>query len=52
MVIPKLVSGEEKFSLISIPSHIEIKDIVFAMDKNIAPGPNSFGVLFFTLGRL
>ena len=46
-VIPSLVSDEENSSLIRCPSMDEIKDTVFRMDANSAPGPDGFTGLFY-----
>ncbi|GAU17760.1 hypothetical protein TSUD_171480 [Trifolium subterraneum] len=46
-VIPKIIT-EDINSLISmLPSHQEIKNAVFALNKDSAPGPDGFGAFFF-----
>lgn len=46
-VIPKLVTDEVNKMLTMLPSHQEIKAVIFALNKESAPGPNGFGALFF-----
>ncbi|XP_019435162.1 PREDICTED: uncharacterized protein LOC109341675 [Lupinus angustifolius] len=44
---PKLVSEEDNTMLSKIPLEDEIKDVVFAMNGEGAPGPDGFGGCFF-----
>ncbi|GAU35943.1 hypothetical protein TSUD_394910 [Trifolium subterraneum] len=46
-VIPKLVTDEVNDILTMLPSHEEIKAVVFALNKDSAPGPDGFGAFFF-----
>ncbi|XP_026438855.1 uncharacterized protein LOC113337378 [Papaver somniferum] len=46
-VIPKVLSEEDNFFLDDIPSSVEIKDAVFAMDANGAPGPDGYPGCFY-----
>lgn len=42
-VIPSLVSREKNLMLTNIPSMEEVKEAVFSMNTNGAPGPDGFG---------
>lgn len=46
-VIHPLMSEEDNRMLTKIPSWIEIKDVVFVMNAEGAPGPDGFGGFFF-----
>jgi hypothetical protein len=46
-VIPNLISEEVNTMLIMLPSHDEIKSVVFALNKDSAPGPDGFGAFFY-----
>lgn len=46
-VIPKLVSGPDNAMLTRLPFHDEIKQAVFGMNDDGAPGPDGFGGCFF-----
>ena len=46
-VIPSLVTDVENANLIKVPSFDEIKDTIFSMDPNSAPGPDGFTCKFF-----
>ena len=46
-VIPTLVHDEDNCLLLRVPLDLEIKDIVFGMDQNSAPGPDGFSGVFF-----
>jgi hypothetical protein len=46
-VIPSLVTDEINTLLTVLPSHLEIKSAVFALNKDSAPGPDGFGAFFF-----
>jgi hypothetical protein len=46
-VIPSLVTDEINALLTVLPSHLEIKSAVFALNKDSAPGPDGFGAFFF-----
>jgi hypothetical protein len=46
-VIPNLVTEEVNALLTVLPSHIEIKAVVFSLNKDGAPGPDGFGAFFF-----
>ena len=46
-VIPTLVSTEENATLISMPLFDEIKNVMFDMNADGAPGPDGFGGHFF-----
>jgi len=45
--IPKMVSSEENMMLIKCPNFLEIKNVVFNLNGNSAPGPNGFGSVFY-----
>jgi hypothetical protein len=46
-VIPSLVTEDINAVLTMLPSHAEIKNAVFALNKDSAPGPDGFGAFFF-----
>lgn len=46
-MIPNLVSNEDNDLLSKLPSMEEIKNAVFSMNGNGAPGPNGFGGFFY-----
>jgi hypothetical protein len=46
-VIPNLITAEINSLLTLLPSHLEIKAAVFALNKDSAPGPDGFGAYFF-----
>ncbi|GAU19900.1 hypothetical protein TSUD_95050 [Trifolium subterraneum] len=46
-VIPKLVNDNTNNILTMLPSAMEIKNAVFSMNKDGAPGPDGFGAFFF-----
>jgi hypothetical protein len=46
-VIPSLVTDDINAVLTVLPSHSEIKNAVFALNKDSAPGPDGFGAFFF-----
>jgi len=46
-VIPSLVDDNVNTMLIMLPSHSEIKNAVFDLNKEVAPGPDGFGAFFF-----
>jgi hypothetical protein len=46
-VIPHLVTDEVNALMTLLPSHQEIKAVVFSLNKDSAPGPNGFGAFFF-----
>ena len=51
--IYELVSSEENMMLIKCPEFMEIKNVVFNLNGNNAPGPDGFGGVFlsFLLGN-
>ncbi|XP_019435949.1 PREDICTED: uncharacterized protein LOC109342416 [Lupinus angustifolius] len=46
-MISFLVSDDENLMLTSVPSHQEIKDAVFGLNGDGAPGPDDFGGCFY-----
>ena len=46
-VIPNLLTERINNILIIIPSHDEIQNAVFSLNKNNAPGPDGFGAVFY-----
>jgi hypothetical protein len=46
-VIPSLVTDNTNQMLIMVPSSDEIHSAVFSLNKDSAPGPDDFGVVFF-----
>ncbi|GAU46322.1 hypothetical protein TSUD_401930 [Trifolium subterraneum] len=46
-VIPELVIDEVNVVLIMMPSHDEVKVVIFALNKDSAPRPDGFGVIFY-----
>jgi hypothetical protein len=46
-VIPNLISDQSNNMLTMLPSHEEIHNVVFSLNKDGAPGPNGFGAIFF-----
>jgi hypothetical protein len=46
-VIPPLVTDDINALLTVLPSHLEIKSAVFALNRDSAPGPDGFGAYFF-----
>lgn len=46
-VIPKSITDDVNALMTSLPSHQEIKEAVFALNKDSAPGPDGFGAFFF-----
>jgi hypothetical protein len=46
-VIPNLLNDDLNRLLTLTPSHAEIKNVVFALNRNSAPGPDGFGAIFF-----
>ncbi|GAU26607.1 hypothetical protein TSUD_102140 [Trifolium subterraneum] len=46
-LIPNLISDDTNKMLSMLPSHIEIENVVFNLNKNGAPGPDGFGGIFF-----
>lgn len=46
-IIDSVITLEENDNLCVIPGEKEIKDVVFSMDKNSAPGPDGFGGAFY-----
>ncbi|KAI5444993.1 hypothetical protein KIW84_013317 [Lathyrus oleraceus] len=46
-VIPNLVDEGSNVMLTMLPSSLEIKNVVFALNKDGAPGSNGFGDFFF-----
>jgi hypothetical protein len=45
--IPKLINESTNHLLTMLPSALEIKNAVFSMNKDGAPGPDGFGAFFF-----
>jgi len=45
--IPELVSSTKNMMLIKCPNFLEIKNVVFNLNGNSAPGPDGFGGLFY-----
>jgi hypothetical protein len=46
-VIPNIVDERVNSLLTMIPSLLEIKNAVYELNKDGAPGPNGFGTFFF-----
>ncbi|XP_019451836.1 PREDICTED: uncharacterized protein LOC109353936 [Lupinus angustifolius] len=46
-VIPSIVSDDENLMITSVPSHKEIKDVVFGLNGDGAPGLDGFGGCFY-----
>jgi hypothetical protein len=46
-VIPNLVTDSINTMLTIIPSQLEIKNVVFDLNKERAPGPDGFGAFFY-----
>lgn len=46
-VIPPLVSAEDNVMLTNLPSREEVKNAVFSLNANGAPGPDGFGGVFY-----
>jgi len=46
-VVPELITDRVNHMLTMLPSHEEISNAVFALNKNSAPGPDGFGAIFF-----
>ena len=46
-VIPNLLTERINNILIMIPSHDEIHNAVFSLNKNSVPGPDGFGAIFY-----
>ncbi|KAH6815712.1 hypothetical protein C2S51_020532 [Perilla frutescens var. frutescens] len=46
-LIPTLISDVQRNALVSIPSHVEVKNAVFSLDPNSAAGPDGFTGKFF-----
>lgn len=45
--IPSLVSAEDNTMLTNLPSQEEVRNTVFSMNSNGAPGPDGFGGTFY-----
>ncbi|XP_068461592.1 uncharacterized protein [Phaseolus vulgaris] len=45
--VPNLVSSEENMMLMKCPDFLEIKNVVFNLNGNSAPGPDGFGGVFY-----
>jgi len=45
--VPNLVSLEENMMLMKCPYFLEIKNVVFNLNGNSAPGPDGFGSVFY-----
>jgi len=45
--VPILVSFEENMMLMKCPDFLEIKNVVFNLNGNSAPGPDGFGGVFY-----
>lgn len=45
--IPTLINQETNQRLTRIPSDLQIKEVVFNLNKGITPGPDGFSVFFF-----
>lgn len=45
--IPRLVDDNMNYILTRLPSVVEITIAVFALNKDSAPGPDGFGVIFY-----
>jgi len=46
-IIPELVDEATNNLLIMIPSELEVKNVVFNLNQDGAPGPDGFGASFF-----
>ncbi|KAF9603525.1 hypothetical protein IFM89_036798 [Coptis chinensis] len=46
-LIPNLVTVEDNATLSAMPTKDEVRDVVFAMDANSAPGPDGFQGIFY-----
>ncbi|KAJ4710362.1 RNA-directed DNA polymerase (Reverse transcriptase) [Melia azedarach] len=46
-IIPKLVTDEDNLALTAIPDSSEIKEAVFSLDSDSAPGPDGFSGCFY-----
>jgi hypothetical protein len=46
-VVPNLITDRVNNMLTMLPTHDEISKVVFALNKNSAPGPDGFGAIFF-----
>ena len=45
--VPSLVSIEDNFDLMKPFSEMEIVDVIWAMESDIAPGPDGFSIHFY-----